>query len=148
MAFGGIQVAVDVMLVSPLLRDGSSRPRADSEPGLALREATERKRRATYPEFQGATLPPHRFRCKSWRPLGKGGGGFPAEARLWPGSRQPRGAARRGRIRKVGADACDCGPNRVREQPLRAAHGQRAGRVCQRAARGRRAVRRRRAPGA
>ena len=53
-AFGGIQVAVDVTLVSPLRRDGSSRPRADSEPGLALREATERKRRATYPEFQGA----------------------------------------------------------------------------------------------
>ena len=53
-AFGGIQVAVVVTLVSPLRRDGSSRPRADSEPGLALREATERKRRATFPEFQGA----------------------------------------------------------------------------------------------
>ena len=29
--------------MSPLRRDGSSRPQADSEPGLALREATERK---------------------------------------------------------------------------------------------------------
>ena len=90
-------------------------------------------------------MPPHRFRCRSWRPLGRGGGGFPAEAGLWPGSRQPRGAARRGCGRvhaQVGADARDCGPNRVREQLLQAAHRQRAGRVCQRAARGRRAVRR------
>ena len=53
-AFGGVQVAVDVTLVSPLRRDGSSRSRADHEPGLALRTAAERKHRVTYPEFQRA----------------------------------------------------------------------------------------------
>ena len=49
-----MQVAVDVTLVSPLRRDGSSRSRADHEPGLALRTAAERKHRVTYPEFQRA----------------------------------------------------------------------------------------------
>ena len=53
-AFGGVQVAVDVTLVSPLRRDGSSRSRADHEPGLALRTAAKRKHRVTYPEFQRA----------------------------------------------------------------------------------------------
>ena len=55
-AFGGVQVAVDVTLVSPLRRDGSSQSRADHEPGLALRTAAERKHRVTYPEFQRARL--------------------------------------------------------------------------------------------
>ena len=41
-------------LVSLLGRDGSSRPRADLGPGLALRAAAERKHRVTYPEFQQA----------------------------------------------------------------------------------------------
>ena len=53
-AFGGVQVAVDVTLVSPLRRDGSCRSRADHEPGLALRTAAEHKHRETYPEFQRA----------------------------------------------------------------------------------------------
>ena len=53
-AFGGVQVAADVTLVSPLRRDGSSRYRADHEPGLVLRAAAERKRWVTYPEFQRA----------------------------------------------------------------------------------------------
>ena len=53
-AFGGVQVAVDVTLVSPLRRDGSTQSRADHEPGLALRTAAERKHRVTYPEFQRA----------------------------------------------------------------------------------------------
>ena len=35
-------------------RNGTNRPRADAEPGLALRGATGHKRRSTYPEFRGA----------------------------------------------------------------------------------------------
>ena len=42
--------AVDVTLVSPIQRDGCPRPGAGTEPGLALTQAEERKRR-TYPEF-------------------------------------------------------------------------------------------------
>ena len=42
--FGGVQVAVDATLVSPVRRDGTNRP---AEPGLALREATDHKRRST-----------------------------------------------------------------------------------------------------
>ena len=49
-SFHGAQVAVDVTLVSPIQRDGCPRPGADTEPGLALTQAEERKRR-TYPEF-------------------------------------------------------------------------------------------------
>ena len=52
--FGGVQVAVNATLVSPVRRDGTNRPRADAEPGLALREATDHKRWSTYPEFRGA----------------------------------------------------------------------------------------------
>ena len=52
--FGGVQVAIDATLVSPVRRDGTNRPRADAEPGAALREATDHKRRSTYPEFRGA----------------------------------------------------------------------------------------------
>ena len=52
--FGGVQVAVDATLVSPVRRDGTNQPRADASPGLALREATDHKRRSTYPEFRGA----------------------------------------------------------------------------------------------
>ena len=52
--FGGVQVAVDATLVSPVRRDGTNRPRADAEPGLALQEATDHKRRRTETEFRGA----------------------------------------------------------------------------------------------
>ena len=53
----GAQVAVDATIVSPVRRDGSARPGADSEPGLALAQALDRKHR-TYPELQRAR------RCK------------------------------------------------------------------------------------
>ena len=49
----GAQIAVDATTVSPIRRDGQPRPRADREPGLALNQAVDRKRR-TYPEFQQA----------------------------------------------------------------------------------------------
>ena len=49
-SFHGAQVAVDVTLVCPIQRDGCPRPGADTEPGLALAQAEERKSR-TYPEF-------------------------------------------------------------------------------------------------
>ena len=49
-SFHGAQVAVDVTLVCPIQRDGCPRPGADTEPGLALTQAEERKSR-TYPEF-------------------------------------------------------------------------------------------------
>ena len=49
-SFHGAQVAVDVRLVCPIQRDGYPRPGADTEPGLALTQAEERKSR-TYPEF-------------------------------------------------------------------------------------------------
>ena len=53
----GAQVAVDATIVSPVRRDGSARPGADSEPGLALAQALDRRHR-TYPELQRAR------RCK------------------------------------------------------------------------------------
>ena len=53
----GAQIAVDTTIVSPLRRDGEPRPQADREPGLALRQATDRKLRA-YPELRCAR------RCK------------------------------------------------------------------------------------
>ena len=49
-SFHGAQVAVDVTLVCPIQPDGCPRPGADTEPGLALTQAEERKSR-TYPEF-------------------------------------------------------------------------------------------------
>ena len=53
----GAQIAVDTTIVSPLKRDGEPRPQADREPGLALRQAVDRKLRA-YPELRCAR------RCK------------------------------------------------------------------------------------
>ncbi|CAJ1345385.1 unnamed protein product, partial [Effrenium voratum] len=41
-------VAVDATLVSPVRSDGTNRPR------ITLREATDHKRRSTYPELRGA----------------------------------------------------------------------------------------------
>ena len=46
----GAKIAVDTTIVSPLRRDGEPRPQADREPGLALRQAVDRKPRA-YPEL-------------------------------------------------------------------------------------------------
>ena len=66
-AFGGVLVAVDVTLASPLRRDGSSRSRADHEPGLALRTAAERKHRVTYPAVSPDGPGP-----RSWREMGRG----------------------------------------------------------------------------
>ena len=56
-SFHGAQVAVDVTLVSPIQRDPCPRPGAEAEPGLAIAQAEERKRR-TYPEFG------HQARCR------------------------------------------------------------------------------------
>ena len=56
-SFHGAQVAVDVTLVSPIQRDACPRPGAEAEPGLAIAQAEERKRR-TYPEFG------HQARCR------------------------------------------------------------------------------------
>ena len=53
----GAQIAVDATIVSPVRREGSARPGADSEPGLVLAQALDRKHR-TYPELQRAR------RCK------------------------------------------------------------------------------------
>ena len=53
----GAQIAIDATVVSPVRRDGSARPEADSEPGLALARALNRKHR-TYPKLQRAR------RCK------------------------------------------------------------------------------------
>ena len=47
----GAQLAVDTTCVSPVTRSGEPRPGADSQPGLALLQATRRKRRDTYPEL-------------------------------------------------------------------------------------------------
>ena len=49
-SFHGAQVAVDVTLVCPIQRDACPRPGAEAEPGLAISQAEERKRR-TYPEY-------------------------------------------------------------------------------------------------
>ena len=49
--WGGVQVAVDTTLVSPVRADGAPRPGADREPGLALRQIRRRKRHHTYPEL-------------------------------------------------------------------------------------------------
>ena len=64
--FGGVQVAVDAALVSPVRRDGTNRPRADAEPGLALREATKPSctasrgaRPSPAPKPSAERLPPH-----------------------------------------------------------------------------------------
>ena len=43
--FGGAQLAVDTTLVSALRCDGSARPRAAREDGVALTKARERKKR-------------------------------------------------------------------------------------------------------
>ena len=42
--WGGVQVAVDTTLVSPVRADVAPRPGADREPGLALRQIRRRKR--------------------------------------------------------------------------------------------------------
>ena len=49
----GAQLAIDATIVSPVKRDGSARPGADSEPGLALAQVLDRKHR-TYSELQRA----------------------------------------------------------------------------------------------
>ena len=50
--FGGAQLAIDTTLVSPLRRDGTARPRADTCNGAALSAARRRKEK-TYPELAG-----------------------------------------------------------------------------------------------
>ena len=55
----GVQVAVDTTLVSPVQRSGQARAGCEAVPGLALQQATARKRR-TYPELR----PDRRGRCR------------------------------------------------------------------------------------
>ena len=55
--FGGVQLAIDT-LVSPLHADGSARPGAAQNGGVALRVARRRKERR-YPELSG-----HNNRCR------------------------------------------------------------------------------------
>ena len=77
-AFGGVQVAVDVTLVSPLRRDGSSRSRADHEPGLALRTAADGARRlrpsSTASRRAELSPAPRRSARRSQPRTGAGGG--------------------------------------------------------------------------
>jgi len=47
----GAQLAVDTTCINPVTRSGEARPEADSQPGLALQQATRRKRSDTYPEL-------------------------------------------------------------------------------------------------
>ena len=56
--FGGVQLAIDTTLVSPLHADGSARPGAAKNDGVALRVARRRKERR-YPELSG-----HNNRCR------------------------------------------------------------------------------------
>ena len=142
-AFGGVQVAVDVTLISPLRRDGSSRPRADHEPGLALRTAAERKHRVTYPEFQRAR------RCRLTVLALEVGGRWGEETeaflhRIAQGrelSPAPRRSARRSQPRTGAGDARSRSAGSVRREPLPTPH-RRWRRVRQRAAGGRCPVRR------
>ena len=50
--FNGSQLAVDIVLVSPLTRDGTARPGAATRNGAALQFARKDKER-TYPELTG-----------------------------------------------------------------------------------------------
>ena len=56
--FGGVQLAIDTTLVSPLHADGTARPGAARNDGVALRVARRRKERR-YPELSG-----HNNRCR------------------------------------------------------------------------------------
>ena len=138
-AFGGVQVAVDVTLVSPLRRDGSSRSRADHEPGLALRTAAERKHRVTYPEFQRAR------RCRLTVLALEVGGRWGEETeaflhRIAQGRALASPAAQRTAVaaayRRRGADARSRSAGSVRCEPLPTPN-RRWRRVRQRAAGGR-----------
>ena len=56
--FGGVQLAIDTTLFSPLHADGTARPGAAQNDGVALRVARRRKERK-YPELSG-----HNNRCR------------------------------------------------------------------------------------
>ena len=108
-AFGGSQVAVDVTLVSPVQRNGVSRPGNDVESGKALREAEERKRRTTYPElalawrWAGGGRQRLRISSPAWR-VEKPLSAQPASTRLPPTARRSSMRSRRGRALRLARD--------------------------------------------
>ena len=75
--FGGVQLAIDTTLVSPLHADGSARPGAARNDGVALRVARRRKERR-YPELSG-----HNNRCRLVVLAGEVGGRWSDETRTF-----------------------------------------------------------------
>ena len=73
--FGGVQLAIDTTLVSPLHADGTARPGAARNDGVALRVARRRKERR-YPELSG-----HNNRCRLVVLAGEVGGRWSDETR-------------------------------------------------------------------
>ena len=52
----GAQLAIDTTMVSPLRRDGTTRPRAADHDGAVL-EVARRRKETTYPELSGGRWP-------------------------------------------------------------------------------------------
>ena len=75
--FGGVQLAIDTTLVSPLHADGTARPGAARNDGVALRVARRRKERR-YPEISG-----HNNRCRLVVLAGEVGGRWSDETRTF-----------------------------------------------------------------
>ena len=75
--FGGVQLAMDTTLVSPLHADGTARPGAARNDGVALRVARRRKERR-YPELSG-----HNNRCRLVVLAGEVGGRWSDETRTF-----------------------------------------------------------------
>ena len=75
--FGGVQLAIDTTLVSPLHADGTARPGAARNDGVALRVARRRKERR-YPELSG-----HNNRCRLVVLAGEVGGRWSDETRTF-----------------------------------------------------------------
>ena len=80
----GSQLAIDVIIMSPLTRLGDAHPRADVDPGCALAAAARRKRHQPYTKLARARR--CRFALKSVAVLAvwRWGGAAPAPARQAP----------------------------------------------------------------
>ena len=77
----GSQLAIDVIVMSPLTRLGDAHPRADVDPGCALAAAARRKRHQPYTKFAPARRCRLALRSVAvWR----WGGAAPAPARQAP----------------------------------------------------------------
>ena len=79
--FGGVQLAIDTTLVSLLHADGSARPGAAQNDGVALRVAIRQKERR-YPELSG-----HNNRCRMVVLAGEVGGRWSDASGPWRGSK-------------------------------------------------------------